>query len=38
VAAAPEELHEPEALAALRRLRDRVDPDGRFGATSRIAK
>jgi len=38
VAAAPEELHEPETLAVLRRLRDRVDPDGRFGAMSRIAK
>ena len=34
VPAAPEELHEPETLAALRRLRDRVDPDGRFGAMS----
>ena len=38
VPAAPDELHEPETLAALRRLRDRVDPDGRFGAMSRIAK
>jgi len=38
VPTAPDELHEPETLAALRRLRDRVDPDGRFGAMSRIAK
>ncbi len=28
----PDELHEPEILAALRRIRDRVDPDGRYPA------
>jgi len=37
VPAAPEELHEPEVLAGLRRLRGRADPDGRFAAMSRIA-
>jgi FAD/FMN-containing dehydrogenase len=37
VPAAPEELHEPEVLARLRRLRDEVDPDGRFAAPRRIA-
>jgi FAD/FMN-containing dehydrogenase len=37
VPAAPDELHEPEILSRLRRTRERVDPDGRFAATSRIA-
>ncbi len=37
VPATPEELHEPDVLAGLRRLRERVDPDRRFAALSRIA-
>jgi hypothetical protein len=37
VPATPDELHEPEILSRLRRTRERVDPDGRFAATSRIA-
>jgi len=37
VPATPEELHEPDVLAGLRRLRERVDPDRRFAAMSRIA-
>ena len=37
VPAAPDELHEPEIAGRLRRTRERVDPDGRFAATSRIA-
>jgi FAD/FMN-containing dehydrogenase len=37
VPASPEELHEPEVLARLRRIRGQVDPDGRFAASSRIA-
>lgn len=37
VPAAPEELHEPEVLTRLRRIREQVDPDSRFGASSRIA-
>ena len=37
VSAAPEELHEPDVLARLRRIRAEVDPDGRFAAASRIA-
>lgn len=37
VPVAPDELHEPEILSGLRRTRVRVDPDGRFAATSRIA-
>jgi FAD/FMN-containing dehydrogenase len=37
VPAAPEELHEPGILTRLRRIRERVDPDGRFAASSRIA-
>jgi FAD/FMN-containing dehydrogenase len=37
VPAAPEELHEPEVLTRLRRIREQVDPDGRFAAPRRIA-
>ena len=38
VPADPDELHEPDTLAALRRVRDRVDPDGRLAAAGRLRK